>query len=229
MASNKNTVRFHKCLMFDLSKMPLSKEKRLAKLRTVLDKLCSGKTVQNRQLQTLLSEESYARYLDDYAAQAEMRNWLKEKPSVVVEYEKRLKAATFAYRKADAMSAKEKSKFIAKMFGNSDIKFEGLNEFLSENIEGHPELEAWFDRPIQTDPNNSFSLTPDAFPQIITSRSIRNQGGGYMSNLKSIREVKIDAVQTEIETLEVVQDDEKGLQNNENVPRAMRLIKKYRD
>ena len=50
-----------------------------------------------------------------------------------------------------------------------------------------------------------------------------------MSNLKSIREVKIDAVQTEIETLEVVQDDEKGLQNNENVPQAMRLIKKYRD
>ena len=65
--------------------MPLSKEKRLAKLRTVLEKLCSGKTVQNRQLQTLLSEESYARYLDDYTSQTDMRNWLKEKPSVIIE------------------------------------------------------------------------------------------------------------------------------------------------
>jgi hypothetical protein len=209
--------------------MPLSKEKRLAKLRTVLEKLCSGKTVQNRQLQTLLSEGSYARYLDDYASQTEMRNSLKEKPSVIVEYEKLLKAATFAYSKADAMSAKSKSKFIKKMFLNSDTKFEQLTEFLRENIEGHPELEAWFDRPMRTDPENSFSLTPDAFPQIITSRSIRNQGGGYMANLKSIREVKIDAVQTEIEALETLHDDENRLQNNENITRAMRLIKKYRD
>jgi len=209
--------------------MPLSKEKRLAKLRTVLEKLCSGKTVQNRQLQTLLSEESYARYLDDYTSQTDMRNWLKEKPSVIIEYEKRLKAATFAYNKADAMSARRNSKRTEEMFGNSDTKFERLNEFLSENIEGRPELEAWFDRPIQTDPENSFSLTPDAFPQIITSRSIRNQGGGYVSNLKSIREVKIDAVQTEIEALETSHNDKNRLQNNENVTRAMRLIKKYRD
>jgi hypothetical protein len=209
--------------------MPLSKEKRLAKLRTVLEKLCSGKTVQNRQLQTLLSEESYARYLDDYASQSEMRNSLKEKPSVIIEYEKRLKAATFAYSKADAMSAKRKSKRIEEMFGNSDTKFERLNEFLIENIKGHLELEAWFDRPIHTGPDNSFSLTPKAFPQIVTSRSIRNQGGGYMSNLKTIREVKIDAVQVEIEALETENDDKNRLQNNENVTRAMRLIKKYRD
>ena len=209
--------------------MPLSKEKRLAKLRTVLEKLCSGKTVQNRQLQTLLSEESYARYLDDYTSQSDMRNWLKEKPSVIIEYEKRLKAATFAYSKADAMSARRKSKRIEEMFLNSDTKFERLNEFLSENIAGHPELEAWFDRPIHTRPDNSFSLTPDAFPQIITSRSIRNQGGGYVSKLKTIQEVKIDAVQAEIDALETVHDDKNRLQNNENVTRAMRLIKKYRD
>jgi len=208
--------------------MPLSKEKRLAKLHTVLEKLCSGKTVQNRQLQTLLSEESYARYLDDYASQTDMRNWLKEKPSVIIEYEKRLKAATFAYNKADAMSARRKSKRIEEMFGNSVTKFERLNEFLSENIEGRPELEAWFDRPMRTDPENSFSLTPDAFPQIITSRSIRNQGGGYVSNLKSIREVKIDAVQTEIEALETVHDDKETIDVYAKSERLKRLLK-YRE
>ena len=208
--------------------MPLSKEKRLAKLRTVLEKLCSGKTVQNRQLQTLLSEESYARYLDDYTSQTDMRNWLKEKPSVIIEYEKRLKAATFAYSKADAMSAKGKSKRIEEMFDNSDTKFERLNEFLRENIEGHPELEAWFDRPIHTGPDNSFSLTPDAFPQIVTSRSVRNQGGGYMSNLKTIREVKIDAVQAEIEALETANDDEEITNVYAQSERLKRLLK-YRE
>jgi len=208
--------------------MPLSKEKRLAKLRTVLEKLCSGKTVQNRQLQTLLSEERYARYLDDYTSQSDMRNWLKEKPSVIIEYEKRLKAATFAYSKADAMSARRKSKRIEEMFGNSDTKFEQLTEFLRENIAGHPELEAWFDRTMRTDPENSFSLTPDAFPQIITSRSIRNQGGGYVSNLKSIREVKIDAVQTEIEALETVHDDKETIDVHAQSERLKRLLK-YRE
>ena len=208
--------------------MPLSKEKRLAKLRTVLEKLCSGKTVQNRQLQTLLNEESYARYLDDYASQTEMRNWLKEKPSVIIEYEKRLKAATFAYSKADAMSARRKSKRIEEMFGNSDTKFERLNEFLRENIENHPELEAWFDRPIHTRPDNSFSLTPDAFPQIVTSRSVRNQGGGYMSNLKTIREVKIDAVEAEIEALEKPYDGEEVTNVYAQSERLKRLLK-YRE
>jgi len=208
--------------------MTLSKEKRLAKLRTVLEKLCSGKTVQNRQLQTLLSEKSYARYLDDYTSQTEMRNWLKEKPTVITEYEKRLKAATFAYSKADAMSAKLKSKRIEEMFGNSDTKFERLNEFLRENIEGHPELEAWFDRPIHTGPDNSFSLTPNAFPQIVTSRSIRNQGGGYMSDLKTIREVKIDAVQAEIEALETANDEEEMTKVYAQSERLKRLLK-YRE
>ena len=208
--------------------MPLSKEKRLAKLRTVHEKLRSGKTVQNRQLQTLLSEESYARYLDDYTSQTEMRNSLKEKPSIIVEYEKRLKAATFAYSKADAMSARRQSRRIEEMFGNSDTKFERLNEFLRENIEGHSELEAWFDRPIHTGPDNSFSLTPDAFPQIVTSRSFRNQGGGYMSNLKTIREVKIDAVQTEIEALETLHDDKETIDVYAQSERLKRLLK-YRE
>ena len=157
-----------------------------------------------------------------------MRNWLKEKPSVIIEYEKRLKAATFAYNKADAMSARRKSKRIEEMFGNSDTKFEQLNEFLRENIQGHGYLEAWFDRPIHTGPDNSFSLTPDAFPQVITSRSIRNQGGGYMFHLKTIREVKIEAVQTEIEALETVHDDKETIDVYAQSERLKRLLK-YRE
>ena len=126
------------------------------------------------------------------------------------------------------MSAKSKSKFIKKMFLNSDTKFEQLTEFLRENIEGHPELEAWFDRPIHTGPDNSFSLTPNAFPQIVTSRSIRNQGGGYMSNLKTIREVKIDVVEAEIEALETVHDEEETTDVYTQTERLKRLLK-YRE
>ena len=34
------------------------------------------------------------------------------------------------------------------MFGTSNTQFERLSEYLSENIIGHTELEAWFDRPL---------------------------------------------------------------------------------
>ena len=206
------------------------KQKKIAKLRKILDRLSRGEIVQNRQLKTVLSEYSYARYLDDYRNQTEMRNWIKEKPSIILEYEKRFKAATFAYSKAEAMSAKGKSKRIEEMFDNSDTKFERLNEFLREKIEGHPELEAWFDRPIHTGPDNSFSLTPNAFPQIVTSRSIRNQGGGHAANLKTIRKVKIDAVAGEIEALQSTTDHEKNqLTFEANQQRMLRLLKKYRE
>ena len=62
------------------------KQKKIAKLRKILDRLSRGEIVQNRQLKTVLSEESYARYLDDYRNQTEMRNWIKEKPSIIAEY-----------------------------------------------------------------------------------------------------------------------------------------------
>jgi len=55
-----------------------------------------------------------------------------------------------------------------------------LGEYLSENIVGHGDLEAWFDRPVKTGFENSFSLTPAAFPKAITSRSLKNAGGGYL-------------------------------------------------
>ena len=56
-------------------------------------------------------------------------------------------------------------------------------------------MEAWFDRTVETTPENSFGLDPDSFPKIITSRSLNNKGGGYLVNKRTIREVKVDAVE----------------------------------
>ena len=87
------------------------------------------------------------------------------------------------------------------MFGASDTLFERLAEYLSENIVGHHDLEIWFDRPLATGAEDSFGLSPDSFPQIITSRSLNNKGGGYLINKRTIREVKVDAVQRVLEEL----------------------------
>jgi hypothetical protein len=73
-----------------------SREKRIDRLKQVFERLSRGETVQNRRLKTLLGAEGYARYCDDYCEQEQLREMLGDKPKEITEYERRLKAATFA-------------------------------------------------------------------------------------------------------------------------------------
>jgi hypothetical protein len=57
-----------------------SNEKRIDKLKQVLERLSRGEIVQNRQLKTVLGAEGYARYLDDYREQTQLRDMLGDKP-----------------------------------------------------------------------------------------------------------------------------------------------------
>ena len=59
---------------------------------------------------------------------------------------------------------------------------------------GHAELEVWFDRSLIKCLGDSFGVSPDGFPQIVTSKSLKNTGGGYSHYMRTIREVKMDAV-----------------------------------
>jgi transketolase len=168
-------------------------DKQIAKLQKIIERLSGGEIVQNRQLKTVLGTEVYARYLSDCEYQRHLRAMLKDKPDEIIEYERRLKAATFAYSKADYKSQKG-HRSAKKMFGASDTQFERLSEYLSENIMGHAELEAWFDRSLTKGIGDSFGVSPDGFPQIVTSKSLKNTGGGYSHYMRTIREVKMDAV-----------------------------------
>ena len=181
--------------------MQKSSDKQIAKLQKVLDRLSRREIVQNRQLKTVLGAEGYARYCYDYCEQEQLREMLGDKPKEIIEYERRLKAATFSYNKVDSKSVKGQHKTAHKMFNYTDGLFERLAEYLSENIAGHGTLETWFDRTVETTPENSFGLSPDSFPQVITSRSLNNAGGGHLVNKRTIREVKVDAVQRVLEEL----------------------------
>ena len=177
-----------------------SQEKLSQRLKQVLERLCRGEIVQNRQLKSVLGAEGYARYCDDCHEQEQLRDMLGDKPKEITEYERRLKAATFAYNKADSKSQKG-HRSAKKIFGASDTLFERLSEYLTEKMAGNGALETWFDRPLATGAEDSFGLDPDSFPKIITSRSLNNKGGGYLVNKRTIREVKVDAVQRVLEEL----------------------------
>ena len=205
-----------------------SQEKRIDKLKQVLERLSRGEIVQNRQLKTVLGAEGYARYCDDYREQKQLREMLKDTPKEITEYERRLKAATLAYSKADSKSIKRQHKSASKMFNYTDTLFERLAEYLSEKIAGDLDLEAWFDRTVETTPENSFGLSPDSFPQVITSRSLNNAGGGYLVNRRTIREVKMDAVKAILEELTAPEADDSA-NVNERMARLEALMKRASD
>ena len=77
--------------------MQISPLKQIPKLQKIIERLSGGKIVQNRQLKTVLGTEGYARYLSDCEYQKHLRVMLKDKPDEIIEYERRLKAATFSY------------------------------------------------------------------------------------------------------------------------------------
>jgi hypothetical protein len=51
------------------------------------------------------------------------------------------------------------------------------------------------------DLGDSFGVSPHGLPQVVTSKSLKNIGGGYVDQLRSIREVKIAAVEEAIQEL----------------------------
>jgi hypothetical protein len=176
-------------------------EKRISKLNSALDKLRRKENVQNRQLKTLLDDEAYARFEDDGRQQQQFREDLKEKPDEIIEYQQRLKEATFAYSKADSASRKGRRKAAKKLFGASDTLFERLLEFLSEKIAGDYPLEMWLDRDVRFDASNAPVGSPEDFPCVITSRSLRNNGGGFLDMIQTINETKIAAVERALDEL----------------------------
>ncbi|XDZ67787.1 hypothetical protein AB8878_09940 [Alphaproteobacteria bacterium LSUCC0226] len=69
--------------------------KRLTKLEAIADKLKRGENVQNRQLQTWLSEDEYEQLEYEWQEQLELREELKDKPSDLKRYEEKLREAMF--------------------------------------------------------------------------------------------------------------------------------------
>jgi hypothetical protein len=155
-------------------------DKRSEKLKAALEQLNSGKNVQNRQLRTLLGDEGYALYLDEWRQQQELRATLAQKPKVVLEYERRLKQAIFTYNKADVASRQGRRKTATDLFAVADAQFERVAEYLSEYIAGNADLEAWFDRSVHFDASNTPNGSADDFPCVCRATNkvrIQRQSG----------------------------------------------------
>ena len=166
---------------------------RLRKLEGIADKLKRAENVQNRQLQTWLSEEEYEHFEYEWKAQLELRNELKDKPSDLKRYEEKLKQATFNYNRAEGYSSKGKHSTAKKFYNKSESLCEDALEILQEILHYDSSLRVWFDRDISFEVGGDLSADIVSLPRLVTSRSHEKLSDD--SRLTSKQSVKLAVVE----------------------------------
>jgi len=149
-------------------KLTVEEAKRLAKLETIADKLKRGENVQNRQLQTWLSEDEYAQIEAEWQEQLELRDELKDKPSDLKRYEEKLREATFNYNRAEGYSSKGKHDTAKKFYNKSESLCEDALEILQEILHYDSSLRVWFDRDISFEVGSDLSADIVSLPRLVT-------------------------------------------------------------
>lgn len=191
----KQTSNFRKLLQERIEKvnprhkLTTEEANRLGKLEAIANKLKRGENVQNRQLQTWLSEEEYEQLEYEWQEQLELRNELKDKPSD----EEKLKQATFNYNRAEGYSGKGKHTTAKKFYNKSESLCEDALEILQEILHYDSNLRVWFDRDFSFEVGGDLSADIASLPRLVTSRSHEKLSDD--SRLTSKQSVKLAVVE----------------------------------
>ena len=203
--SKKISSNFRKLLLECIDKanprrtITAEEERRLTKLEAIAEKLTRGLNVQNRQLQTWLSEDEYAQIEAEWEEQKNFREELKDKPSELKRYEVKLKQATFYYNRAEGYSSKGKHTTAQKFYNKSESLCEDALEILQEILHYDSSLRIWFDRGISFEVGGDLSADIVSLPRLVTSRS--NENLSEDSRITSMQSVKLAVIQRAIHNI----------------------------
>ncbi|MDB2547341.1 hypothetical protein N9X47_00030 [Porticoccaceae bacterium] len=204
-SQKKPIVDFRKLLQERLDKVnprrKLAKDEttKLAKLEGIAEKLKRGEHVQNRQLQTWLSEDEYAQVDIEWQEQLEIREELKDKPSELKRYEEKLKQATFYYNRAEGYSSKGKKVAALSAAAKCESLCEDALEILQEIVATDASLQIWFDRNLDFGHGSLIDASLGNLPRLVTSRSIEKLCDD--SRLVKKIDVKISVVERAIDSV----------------------------
>jgi len=146
--------------------------RRLSKIEAIAAKLRRGENVQNRQLQTWLSEDEYAQVDIEWQGQLELREELKDKPDELKRYEDKLKEAIMMRNRSDAYHRKGKKFAAYKLDSKCESLCEDALEILQEIVASDASLQIWFDRHLDFGHGSLIDASLDNLPRLVTSRSI---------------------------------------------------------
>ena len=201
----KSSGNFPKLLQEQIGKanprrsLTAEETKRLHKLEAIADKLKRGENVQNRQLQTWLSEEEYEQLEYEWQEQLELRSEIKDKPNELKRYEEKLKQATFNYNRAEGYSRKGKHSTAKKFYDKSESLCEDALEILQEILHYDNSIRVWFDREISFEVGGDLGADIVSLPRLVTSRSHEKLSGD--SRLTSKQSVKLAVVECAMQNI----------------------------
>lgn len=184
-----------------MRKLTEQEQKREKKLLDILERLEAGEHIQNRKLETWLTEDEFDSIstYNDHAK--DFNSKFDHKPDEIKDYESILKKGNFAYNRAEGYSRKGNKQTAKKFYNEAEEIFESAIERAQEIIDSDPEMRVWFDRDPDCGGSGEASLDPVGIPRAVTSRSLDNQGGCKMPILKK-KEVKTKVVQQALEDLQ---------------------------
>jgi len=174
-------------------------QRRLFKLEHIAEKLRRRENVQNRQLQTWLSEDEYAQVDIEWQEQLEMREELKDKPDELKRYEDKLKEAIMMRNRSDAYHRKGKKSAAYKLDGKCESLCEDALEILQEIVSADASLQIWFDRSLDFAHGSLIDASLGNLPRLVTSRSIEKLSDD--SRLVKKIDVKISVVERAIHSI----------------------------
>ncbi|MDB3965759.1 hypothetical protein N9401_06180 [Amylibacter sp.] len=171
-------------------------QRRLFKLEHIAEKLRRRENVQNRQLQTWLSEDEYAQVDMEWQEQLELREELKDKPIELKRYEDKLREAIMMRNRSDAYHRKGKKSAAYKLDSKCESLCEDALEILHEIVAADASLQIWFDRPLDFEHGSLIDASLGNLPRLVTSRSIEKLSDD--SRLVKKLDVKISVVERAI-------------------------------
>ena len=170
--------------------------KRLTKLEGIAAKLKRGENVQNRQLQTWLSDDEYEQIASEWDTQKLFREELKDKPDELKRYEDKLKEAIMMRNRSDAYHRKGKKSAAYKLDSKCESLCEDALEILQEIVAADASLQIWFDRNLDFENGSLIDASLGNLPRLVTSRSIEKLSDD--SRLVKKIDVKIGVVERAI-------------------------------
>ena len=185
----------------NLHRKELTKEEqvRLDKLNGIAASLRRGKNVQNRQLQTWLSEDEYAQVDIEWQEQLELREELKDKPDELKRYEDKLKEAIMMRNRSDVYHRKGNKSAAYKLDSKCESLCEDALEILQEIVAADASLQIWFDRKLDFGHGSLIDASLGNLPRLVTSRSIEKQHDD--SRIVKKLDVKIGVVERAIDNI----------------------------
>ena len=174
-------------------------QKLLSKLEAIADKFRRGENVQNRQLQTWLSDDEYEQIAAEWDTQKLFREELKDKPDELKRYEDKLKEAIMMRNRSDAYHRKGRKSAAYKLDSKCESLCENALEILQEIVAADASLQIWFDRNLDFEHGSLIDASLGNLPRLVTSRSIEKLSDD--SRLVKKIDVKISVVERAIHSI----------------------------